>query len=71
MLEADTTERLGYRGEWHSHPAFGSVEMSGRDAATARNIAQRLAFERLPAVCLIANGELLDVHIVEALEEST
>jgi hypothetical protein len=66
-LESDTGERLGYRGEWHSHPPGVPVEMSGRDEATAQTIAQRLAFERLPAVCLIANGQEVNVHIVEAL----
>jgi len=65
-LEADTGERLGYRGEWHSHPPAVPVAMSGRDQATAQTIAKQLAFERLPAVCLIANPEAVNVHIVEA-----
>lgn len=65
VIEADTRHRIGYVGEWHSHPPNASVAMSQTDQATAVQLASDLTKDRLPAVCLISNGSDFDLTVIE------
>lgn len=65
VIEADTRHRIGYVGEWHSHPPKAGVAMSPKDQTTGVQLASDLMKDRLPAVCLISNGSDFDLTVIE------
>lgn len=65
VLESDSGESLTYVGEWHAHPLHSGARMSARDSATAKDMAERLSRDRIPALCVITDRERHDVHVVE------
>lgn len=65
MLEKDTNEFLSYIGEWHSHPPLNRPDFSSVDTATSNRMAEELAKDRIPAVCLITNSKDCRTHVVE------
>ena len=64
LLGRNTRGRMGYVGEWHSHPSDCSVKMSSQDSDTANKMAHVLERDQLPALCLITNGKEFAIHIV-------
>jgi len=65
ILEKDTNDYLSYVGEWHSHPPGHDTSLSSVDSPTARRMAKELERDRVPAICLITNSIMLDVHIIK------
>ena len=47
-------DRLGYLGDWHSHPL--NAEASNRDRKTLRSVAARRELETRPAVLLVVRA---------------
>lgn len=67
MLENGSAENLTYVGEWHAHPRVSGAGMSARDSTTAREMAEKLSRDRVPALCVITDRTRHDVHVVEQL----
>jgi hypothetical protein len=65
LLATETRGRLGYVGEWHTHPRSAPATVSATDWATIRRMADLLSADRLPALCLITNGRDLVSCIVQ------
>jgi hypothetical protein len=70
MLEADSGESLTYVGEWHAHPPHSGANMSARDSATARDMAEKLSRDRIPALCVITDRARHDIHVVEQMRNA-
>jgi len=64
-IERLTAGTLHYVGEWHSHPKKRSCQMSPIDKATMKELANLLIGDRLPALCVISNGEDSELHVIE------
>jgi|GEM_PF-5995966 len=69
MLEADSGDNLTYVGEWHAHPSLSGARMSARDSTTAKEMAERLSRDRIPALCVITDRNCHDVHVVEQVAD--
>ncbi len=65
MLEANSGDNLTYVGEWHAHPFMSGSRMSARDSATAKEMAEKLSRDRIPALCVITDRNRHDIHVVE------
>jgi hypothetical protein len=65
LLESQTNNHVTYVGEWHTHPVGAGTRMSAIDSATAREMAKKLSKDRIPALCLISDGEKDDSHVVD------
>lgn len=65
LLATETRGRLGYVGEWHTHPKSSPAAVSATDWATICRMADILSVDRLPALCLITNGRDLVSCVVQ------
>lgn len=64
-VENQTSGLIHYVGEWHTHPASSDTSLSNTDSETISEIVSDLAEERVPALCVISNGDNIAVHMVE------